>query len=271
MSKLTKIMHKIFGINADFSYQMGKFGSFKAGSPAYAANVTDIQELSNFEEGLYGSVVGSNAPLLEDFNSALHHSSRQIGYLYQAGIPEWDTDSVYYKGSAVQYSEEYFVSLSDANTGKIPNIANATDWVPLTSKNLFVDYSNNSGQTINESYPPQIYNFPTLNSDTKNLVANESTSWEMEAPYTGYYDVTGYISTVATFASGDHVYAYYDDGLITYLLFDFYPNSVRNMEMNFSKKIKLIKGNKLAFKLAMVRTGGDCAFFGNVIVAKTDI
>jgi len=129
MSKLTKIMHKIFGINADFSYQMGKFGSFKNGAPEYAANVSDIQSLANWETGLFDSVVANNAPLKEDINAVLHHTSRQVGYLYQAGIPEWDAGSTYYTNSFVSYGGKVYKSLQDSNANKIPNVANAAFWI----------------------------------------------------------------------------------------------------------------------------------------------
>ena len=121
MSKLTRFFHKIFGINADFNYQMGKFGSFKNGSPAYAANLSDIQSLPNFEEGLYGAVVGNGAPFIQDVNGALHHSSRQIGYILQQGIPEWDSQTTYYLNGFCSHSGIIYKSLSDSNTNQTPS------------------------------------------------------------------------------------------------------------------------------------------------------
>lgn len=125
MSKLTRFFHKIFGINADFNYQMGKFGSFKNGSPTYAANLSDIQSLPNFEEGLYGAVVGNGAPFIQDINGALHHSSRQIGYLLQQGIPEWDSQTTYYINGFCSYSGIIYKSLTDSNINQTPSNSSA--------------------------------------------------------------------------------------------------------------------------------------------------
>lgn len=122
MSKITRFFHKIFGINADFAYQMGKVGSFKNGAPTYAANLTDIQALPNFEEGLYGTLVGNGAPFVQDMNAILHHSSRQIGYLLQQGIPEWDAQTTYYVGGYCCYNGVLYKSLLDGHTNQVPSL-----------------------------------------------------------------------------------------------------------------------------------------------------
>lgn len=128
MSKLTKVSHKVFGILANFTYQMSKFGSFKNGSPEYAANVTEIQSTPNFENGLYDSLVGDGAPFAQDMNGVLHHTSRQVGYLYQAGIPEWDGETYYYLGSVCQTSEGIFrLNHTGPSINEIPSVG-ATGW-----------------------------------------------------------------------------------------------------------------------------------------------
>ena len=48
MSKLTKVAHKIFGSLASYG-QLGKVGSFKNGSPAYAVDIATSESL-NIEE-----------------------------------------------------------------------------------------------------------------------------------------------------------------------------------------------------------------------------
>ena len=133
MSKISRLFHKIFGANADFGYQMGKFGSFKNGSPQYAANASDIQSLSNFEQGLYGSLVGDGAPFAQDINAVLHHSSRQLGYLYQQGIPEWDSQTTYYINSFVSYNGAIFKSIVDTNLNIAPS-GSSTSWQQITGE-----------------------------------------------------------------------------------------------------------------------------------------
>lgn len=129
MAKLTRIPHKVFGLLADWAYQMGKFGSFKNGSPSYASDAAEVQSLPNFEEGLFASLVGDGAPFAQDMNAALHHSSRQLGYLFQQGIAEWDSLTTYYIGSVVVSGDTIYISTVDNNLGNIPDAsATQTKW-----------------------------------------------------------------------------------------------------------------------------------------------
>lgn len=187
MSILTKVSHKIFGSLASYG-QLGKFGSFKNGSPEYATdiatsesqNVKDIQSTLNFEKGIYEAVVGNGAPLKQDINSALRHSSRQIGYLYQAGIPEWDNETVYYSGSVCTYQGQIYLALLDDFFNKNPASSNGF-WKPLLERNVSFDYSFQNGQddylamreilisnkkTDDTSYPISGMNFFSKNSVT---------------------------------------------------------------------------------------------------------
>lgn len=125
MSKLTRFFHKVFGINADFNYQMGKVGSFKNGNPSYAANLSDIQSLPNFEEGLYGTLVGNGAPFVQDMNAVLHHTSRQVGYVLQQGIPEWDAQTSYYLNGYCTYNGVLYKSLSDGQINQVPSMSSS--------------------------------------------------------------------------------------------------------------------------------------------------
>jgi len=270
MSKLTKIMHKIFGINADFSYQMGKFGSFKAGSPQYAANVTDIQALSNFEEGLYGSVVGSNAPLLEDFNSALHHSSRQIGYLYQMGIPEWDLASTYYVNSFVSYGGDVFKCLIDGCTNVIPSPSTSTSWEIMVPKGYSAYYYNNAGTVVPSGYSSAVtMSFEVKFSDPKNMVSNPETSWTLTALYSGYYSFSGTVECNQAFASGDYFDAFYtiqgSRNLQTSLSNRHFTGTESEIIAPYSCSVYLAKGDTFRINVAIVRAAGSATFYGSVV------
>jgi len=144
MAKLTRIPHKVFGLLADWAYQMGKFGSFKNGSPSYAADAADVQSLPNFEEGLFASLVGDSAPFAQDMNAALHHSSRQLGYLFQQGVAEWDSLTTYFIGSYCSYGGEIYKSKVDNNTGNTPDIGTNQAWELLIKKSYEIsqDFSN---------------------------------------------------------------------------------------------------------------------------------
>ena len=274
MSKLTKIMHKIFGINADFSYQMGKFGSFKNGAPAYAADVSDIQSLSNFEVGLFDSVVANNAPLKEDINAVLHHSSRQIGYLYQAGIPEWDAASTFYVNSFVSYGGEIFKCLVDNCLNVAPTLANNTIWKIIAGNDIVASYSTpTGGLSFTSDSAPEWVNFSSKQDDALDLVSNASTNWIFTAPADGYYEISGFMRPLSAIANGDRVgltigeFSIEDLGLGE-KLFTTVDASYSNKQVEMYKKIKMAKGDEVSILLMYHRAAGDCNFDGRVIIQK---
>ncbi len=128
MVALSRLVHKIFGRTATFSTQMGKFGSLKNGSPAYAVDASEIQSLSNFENGLYDAIIGNNSPAIPDINGILHHTSRQVGYLYEKGLAEWDAGTIYYINSLVGHEGQIYRSTTDSNLANSPTSSTA-NWI----------------------------------------------------------------------------------------------------------------------------------------------
>lgn len=126
MAKLTRAIQKIFGLNAGPT-ELGKIGSLADGTPVYTSNPTTMQALSNFESGLYSVMVGANSPAAQDLNSLFFLTTRQIAYLMQTGVAEWQTDTVYYKGSMVNDGNgNVYVSYTDNNSGNA--VTDTTKW-----------------------------------------------------------------------------------------------------------------------------------------------
>src|SRR5690554_546519 len=100
MAKITRKNMKVFGSLAGPN-QIGKFGSLAAADPQYTTDPEAIQELGNYLTGWFGAVIGANSPAIEDLNAITYLFAYQLSYLMQAGIPEWDTNTTYYKGSVV--------------------------------------------------------------------------------------------------------------------------------------------------------------------------
>lgn len=133
MAKLTRVFQKIFGSTAGAS-EMGVFGSFAAGSPANSSDPATIQSLSNFLDGWFSAVVGENSPSMEDMNAAFFLAYRQLAYLFQAGVAEYDATTAYYIGSMVNSAGVIYVSLTDNNTGNaVSSLANWRPYQPVTS------------------------------------------------------------------------------------------------------------------------------------------
>ena len=268
MSKLTKVSHKVFGILANFTYQMSKFGSFKNGSPEYAANVTEIQSTPNFENGLYDSLVGDGAPFAQDMNGVLHHTSRQVGYLYQEGIPEWDADSTYYINSLVKYNGEIFKSLIDNNTGNAPTpifYGNA-NWFCLVGDFTTECNTMTTGLQVMASgenpldLPDEVY-------DPKDLV-NHISGYEIWIPHTGYYNLSGLFQTDTT-PSGILTIQFrlYVNGGFVENLVTFDSTDTLYLFKNFFKSIRLQKDDRVKIKVANP-TGGAILAGGSLVVSR---
>ncbi|MFW9603474.1 MAG: hypothetical protein ACMV0F_00790, partial [Trichlorobacter sp.] len=179
--------------------------------------------------------------------------------------------------SFVSYGGEVFVSLVDSNQNFTPNIANSAKWAPVTSKNLFSDYSNLvDGQSVSGDVTPNVFNFKTLASDPKSLVLTPDTEWSFVVPYTCYYDIDSGFSTIGDYASGDWVNievweetspGNYTSNILFYKKF----TSTETLIAIASGKIKATKGNPLTIVITQSRAAGPITIYGQVLVSKMDI
>lgn len=159
MAKITRKNQKIFGINSGLN-QIGEFGSRFNGTPSYTTDPESIQDLSNYLIGWYAAVLGNNSPAMQDLNAICYLYAYQLAYIFQAGIPEWNTSTTYYTGSYVQKNGIVYRSLIDDNVSFDPETS--ANWVsPLvpgvtTSDEINRDLTVVSGQTL-------ILGTPTVN------------------------------------------------------------------------------------------------------------
>lgn len=147
MAKLTRITQPIFastGGNDDTSV----FGTMKT-TPVYTTDVAQSIGSTAFTNGWKDAVDIGYAPFLEDMNTVQKAVTYQIAYGQQEGIPEWASDTTYYKGSLAKLNtangSQIYVSLTDNNTGNL--VSNNTYWkLMFDSANSYV--TTNTAQTI---------------------------------------------------------------------------------------------------------------------------
>ena len=139
MAKLTRKTCIPFGLGGSAS-NFGQFGSKQAGTPQTSQDPAVIQALSAWLQGWTAAVVtGDKAGYIEDHNGLALVLQYMSSYLYQLGIPEWDSATTYYTGSVVQGAAggasalQWFVSLQDNNTGNAP---------PASASNAFWQWAN---------------------------------------------------------------------------------------------------------------------------------
>lgn len=126
MAKITRATQKIFGDDVVAQDQHCVFGSLKAGSVAYSKDPATIQSLAAWGIGWKGATVNNQAPVLQDENALHYLITRQIAYLMQAGIPEYDAGTTYYTGSFCQVAGTIYKSLQDNNLNNA--VSNGSWW-----------------------------------------------------------------------------------------------------------------------------------------------
>jgi hypothetical protein len=172
MSKLTRKLMKLFGENAGTN-QIAQFGSLAANTPTFVndGNPDTIQGLAAWLSGWYGAVIGGNSPAIQDVNSVFYVFAYQLVYLFQAGVPEWNSATTYYVGSIVNDgSGNLYTSIADDNTNNA--LSDQTKWlrngspIPTTidpgTQSPYVISSANDGATflVNTAAGAQTFTLP---------------------------------------------------------------------------------------------------------------
>lgn len=101
MAKIVNKDQLIFCGASGASGILGQFGSMKLGTKLYTSNLDIIQNLDAYGAGLNSALINAAPPTIQEFNSLCYMLSRQVAYLQQHGIPEWNSSTTYYKGSIV--------------------------------------------------------------------------------------------------------------------------------------------------------------------------
>lgn len=128
MARITRKEQKIFAENATNN---GVFGSLQANDPTISSDPDTIQGRPAFalgwDEATYSA---EKLPPLEEFQALQYLFSRQLAYLFQDGIPEWNASTTYYKGSLVKTISgtniAIFSSLIDSNVNN--QTSDTTKW-----------------------------------------------------------------------------------------------------------------------------------------------
>lgn len=214
MALFTRFTQKLFGSSAAAG-RLSQYGSLNAGSPVTYSGATaspsGIQALTNFAEGMDGSLAGSASTTpIQDMNSLHFLETYQLAYLLQQGVAEYDASTAYALNSLVVYQGAIWRPVKTATPGVLSapvtsdpyGILGTSQWTlaclalnnPPTqfvvsgSSNGFTT-SSNSFVAINNMTTSIIVAFPT----TAVLVSliptpGESTSANSNASYLGLAD-----------------------------------------------------------------------------------
>ena len=130
MAKLTRAHQKVFADNAGAT-EIEQIGSLRNGSQVFTTNPVTLQALSQYDDGLLACVSSLKLiPALEDINAIYFLFSRQLAYILQEGVPEYDATTEYHQNSIIKETgttNEYY-SRTNNNTGNA--LSNQTHWLP---------------------------------------------------------------------------------------------------------------------------------------------
>jgi len=142
MAKITRVFQKLFGSTSSAG-EVGQFGSFAAGTPVTTTDPEVIQALGNFDSGWFSAVVGNNSPAIEDMNALFFLAFRQLAYVMQQGICEYDSTTVYYIDSLVLGADgRIYQSVTDDNTGNA--LTDTANWRLFKQKRKYTTLSANT-------------------------------------------------------------------------------------------------------------------------------
>lgn len=137
MAKKQRVKQGIFAEQAG-SRQITAFGTAKSDNPEYTTSVSEIQN-TNYLQGWLSAILADKSPWEEDMNALFYAITTQLAYLFQEGIPEYDSETAYYIGSLVKFVDNQgkitiYKSLTDENTGN--PLTNSTYWSIFFTENV---------------------------------------------------------------------------------------------------------------------------------------
>lgn len=137
MAKITRATQKIFGDNAPGT-QITAFGTAMTNNPVFTKDPALLQTAASLD-GWDAAIEADKAPFEEDTNGLCYLITRQLAYLFQQGIPEWDAGTVYYQNSQCSVVQNGVLvikrSLTDNNVGNNP-VTDNENWADYFSQRV---------------------------------------------------------------------------------------------------------------------------------------
>lgn len=132
MAKIARVLQKIFGATGGTG-EFGKFGSEALGTPETTKDLSEIQSLAPYDQGLYAATENADEPpRIQDINGLYLLFSSQLAYLHQAGISEWNAATEYFDGDSVVIGSDGGIYMAIQGTDIAPNLnqnpTTATTW-----------------------------------------------------------------------------------------------------------------------------------------------
>lgn len=158
MAKIVRKAQKIFAGSASNN---GQFGSAQAGTKLLSTDPDVLQALTAWDQGWLDATISSNQlPTLEEMQGIQYVSTRQIAYMFQEGISEWNGGTTYYQHSIVKKAGTYQLYGSKIDDNLNNALTDAASWQLLIDLSVGVGLPiANAAGTVNAitaNYTPDI-------------------------------------------------------------------------------------------------------------------
>jgi hypothetical protein len=132
MAKITRKNQKVFCGDTPVTGIVAQFGSLKATAPIYSSDPDIVQALPAWGEGWASAMINNYLPAIQDLNALIFIITRQLAYLFQSGVPEWNAGTTYYIGSMVSDGlGGIYKSVIDTNLNQA--LTDSTKWLNYQS------------------------------------------------------------------------------------------------------------------------------------------
>lgn len=134
MAKIERKNQKIFAGNVPVTNVVAEFGSLAKGAAGYTGDPDGIQT-TEYQEGWASALINNYAPCTQDLNALFYLVTRQLAYIFQAGISEYNSTTMYYIGSLVHDGTgNIYMSVADDNQSN--PFTMGTKWTPILSRQI---------------------------------------------------------------------------------------------------------------------------------------
>lgn len=138
MTKISRATQEIFANQAG-SRQITAFGTAKSETPTFTKELNQIQN-NNYLYGWAQALLPDKAPFEEDMNALFYAITKQLAYIFQEGIPEYDPNTEYSQNALARGvgSNVIYSSLVAENLGN--DLSDSNYWTPFITGGTLAGY-----------------------------------------------------------------------------------------------------------------------------------
>lgn len=138
MAKIERSTQEIFANQAG-SRQITAFGTAKSETPTFTKELSEIQN-TNYLHGWAQAILPDKAPFEEDMNALFYAITKQLAYIFQEGIPEYDPNTEYSQNALARGVDSNVIYSSVVANNLGNDLADTNYWVPFITGGTLANY-----------------------------------------------------------------------------------------------------------------------------------